>query len=78
MTDRTDDEDRQNEGAFVVGVQFARPRRINCISEYGERVKGIGRTQETKESLHPERMKTLWERAPGTWARISVHAREGI
>jgi 3,4-dihydroxy 2-butanone 4-phosphate synthase/GTP cyclohydrolase II len=74
----SDDEDRENEGDFVIAAQFATPEAINFMSKYGRGLICITLTQEKAESLHLDPMASVNEASFGTDFTISVDAREGI
>jgi len=74
----SDDEDRENEGDFVIAAQFATPEAINFMAKYGRGLICITLTQEKAESLHLDPMTSVNEASFGTDFTISVDAREGI
>ncbi len=74
----TDDEDRENEGDFVIGGQFATPEAINFMAKYGRGLICVTLTKEKAESLRLEPMTTVNEASYGTDFTISVDARDGI
>lgn len=74
----SDDEDRENEGDFVIAAQFATPEAINFMAKFGRGLICITLTQEKAESLHLDPMTSVNEASFGTDFTISVDAREGI
>ncbi len=74
----SDDEDRENEGDFVIAAQFATPEAINFMAKYGRGLICITLTQQKAESLHLDPMTSVNEASFGTDFTISVDAREGI
>lgn len=74
----SDDEDRENEGDFVIAAQFATPEAINFMAKFGRGLICITLTQEKAEALHLDPMAAVNEASFGTDFTISVDAREGI
>ena len=74
----SDDEDRENEGDFVVAAEFATPEMINFMAKFGRGLICLTLTQEKAESLHLDPMTSVNEASFGTDFTISVDAREGI
>lgn len=74
----TDDEDRENEGDFVIAGQFATPEAINFMAKYGRGLICVTMTAEKAEALRLEPMTAVNEASYGTDFTISVDARDGI
>ncbi|MDA8059483.1 MAG: bifunctional 3,4-dihydroxy-2-butanone-4-phosphate synthase/GTP cyclohydrolase II [Leptospirillum sp.] len=74
----SDDEDRENEGDFVIAAEFATPEAINFMAKYGRGLICVTLTQEKAEKLHLDPMAAINEATYGTDFTISVDARDGI
>ncbi|EQD58403.1 3,4-dihydroxy-2-butanone 4-phosphate synthase/GTP cyclohydrolase II, partial [mine drainage metagenome] len=73
----SDDEDRENEGDFVIAAEFVTPEAINFMAKYGRGLICVTLTQEKAEKLHLDPMAAVNEATYGTDFTISVDAREG-
>lgn len=74
----TDDEDRENEGDFVIAGQFATPEAINFMAKFGRGLICVTMGADKAESLRLEPMTPVNEASFGTDFTISVDARDGI
>lgn len=72
-----DDEERENEGDFVIAAEKATPEAINFMTKYGRGLVCVGITQERARQLHLEPMVKNSTALHNTAFSISVDAIEG-
>ena len=74
-----DDEDRENEGDFVVSAEFATPQIINFMATYGRGLICLSMTKENAERLSLQPIKPEYNDVPEHTAfTIPIDARENI
>jgi 3,4-dihydroxy 2-butanone 4-phosphate synthase / GTP cyclohydrolase II len=73
-----DDEDRENEGDFILLAEKATPEHINFMAKYGRGLICVGMTSERLQELDIHPMVPVNTALMGTQFTVSVDSRQGI
>ncbi len=72
-----DDEDRENEGDFIVAAQFITPEKVNFLAKHGRGLICVALTRERADELELQPMVTNNTARLGTMFTVSVDAKKG-